>query len=223
LIVVASLAVAGVTRAGQTVLANGNIETSTTWTADKVYNLQKQIYVLPGATLTIEAGTLVQSTAYLDGSLAVCRRARIYVNGTADAPVIMTSTNDDLVSWHEGVNEWSNLTLMGGTLISASHYGTKPVPGNTKQPTGLNQRQMEGLTADFPGDTKVLYGGDNDDDNSGALHYLFLRYGGKVIEFRNELNGLSMGDIGPETDVDHVDIMNNVDNGIRLRHDGLSG
>ncbi len=109
------------------ILVTDNIVTSETWTADNVYNLQKQIYVEPGATLTIEAGTLVQSTAGLGGSLAVCRGAQIFVNGTADAPVIMTSTDDDLVFWHEGCNEWGNLTLMGNALISASHYGGEPV------------------------------------------------------------------------------------------------
>ena len=38
-----------------------DIATSTTWTADNTYNLTKQIYVLPGATLTIEAGTVIAS------------------------------------------------------------------------------------------------------------------------------------------------------------------
>ncbi len=196
------------------VLVTNNISTSTTWTADNVYNLQKQIYVLPGATLTIEAGTLVQSTAGIGGSLAVCRGAKIYALGTPDKPIIMTSTNDNLASWHEGCNEWGNLTIMGRALISASDYGGLPVGNNTKTPTGLNVKQMEGLTAAFAGDPNVMYGGNNDNDDSGALHFVSLRYGGKVIGMGNELNGLSMGGIGRETDVDHIDIMNNVDDGI---------
>jgi hypothetical protein len=211
LIGVAAAGIAG----GAEVMVTDNITTSTTWTADNVYNLQKQIYVAPGATLTIE---LVQSTAGVGGSLAVCRGAKIYVNGTADAPVIMTSTLDDLKNWHEGCNEWGNLTIMGNALISASEFSGQPVVingrTNTAVPDGLNQKQMEGLTAEFTGDTKQLYGGNNDDDDSGALHYLSLRYGGKVIGMGNELNGLSMGAIGRETDVDHIDIMNNVDDGI---------
>ena len=43
------------------VTVNSNISVSTTWTPDNVYKLVGQIYVLPGATLTIKAGTLVQS------------------------------------------------------------------------------------------------------------------------------------------------------------------
>ncbi len=193
-----------------------NISESETWTADNVYNLQQQIYVLPGATLTIEAGALVQSDEGVGGSLAVCRGARIYVNGTQDNPVIMTSTKDNLTSWHEGANEWGNLTIMGNALISASHYDGQPVGSNTKEPTGLNEKQMEGLVAADENDTKVIYGGADDDDNSGSISYLSIRYGGKVIGLANELNGLSLGGIGRGTTIDHVEIMNNVDDGIEI-------
>lgn len=55
---------------------------------------QKSVLMaLPGAALTIEAGTLVQSIGGLGGSLAVCRGAQIFVGGTADVPVVMTSTD----------------------------------------------------------------------------------------------------------------------------------
>ena len=85
----AASAFVGSTNAAE-VLVNANIVTDTTWTSDNVYNLQTQVYVEPGAALTIEAGTLVQSTSGLGGSLAVCRGAQIFVNGTKDDPVIMT-------------------------------------------------------------------------------------------------------------------------------------
>jgi hypothetical protein len=208
------------------VLVSSNITTSTTWTADNIYRLQQQVYVTPGATLTIQPGTLIQSTSGLGGSLAVCRGARIYADGTKSNPIIMTSTSDNLTSWHVGANEWGNLTIMGEALISASHYGgvvvsyqdgySAPSIANTKTPTGLNKKQMEGLTADAAGDPKVLYGGANDDDNSGSVSYMSLRYGGKVIALANELNGLSLGAIGRETDIHHIDIMNNIDDGIEI-------
>ncbi|MGE4286309.1 MAG: hypothetical protein AB7F23_06825 [Phycisphaerae bacterium] len=198
------------------VLITDNIDVDTVWTADHIYNLQNQVYILPGASLTIDAGTLVQSTAGLGGSLAVCRGAKIYVNGTEDAPVIMTSTEDTLTEWHEGCNEWGNLTIMGNALISASHYGGVQVGDNTKEPTGLNEKQMEGLTAEYAGDQKVMYGGADDNDDSGSISFLSIRYGGKVIGLANELNGLSLGAIGRETDINHIEIMNNVDDGIEI-------
>ena len=198
------------------VLVSSDISVSETWISGNVYNLQNQVYVLPGATLTIEAGTLVQSTSGAGGSLAVSRGGKIHVNGTASDPVIMTSTDDTMTAWHEGANEWGNLTLMGNALISASHYGGAPVGSNTKEPTGLNEKQMEGLTAAFVGDPNVMYGGNDDDDDSGSISYLSLRYGGKVLGLANELNGLSLGGIGRATDIHHVEIMNNVDDGIEI-------
>ncbi len=212
---------AGTSHAAQ-ILVSSNITVSTTWTADNVYNLQNQIYVMPGATLTIEAGTVIASTTGLGGSLAVTRGGKIFVNGTACSPVIMTSTTDVATwavdashptgrnpktgTWHEGANEWGNLTLMGKGVISASL-----APGNSATPTGTNVKQMEGLT-----DPVAVYGGNDDNDDSGAIHYLSIRYGGKVLALANELNGLSLGGVGRETDIDHVEIMNNVDDGIEI-------
>lgn len=211
-----------------TVEVSSNISSSKTWTADNVYKLKNQVYVLPGATLTIEAGTVVASDPDDAGSLAVARGAKIYVNGTKDNPVIMTSTTDvdswtddsshptgknpKTGTWHAGANEWGNLTIMGKGLISASHYSGIQVGDNTKDPSGLNEKQMEGLTdADYS-----IYGGADDNDDSGSISYLSLRYAGKVVGLGNELNGLSLGGIGRETDIDHVEIMNNVDDGVEI-------
>jgi hypothetical protein len=203
-----------------TVTVSNDITTSTTWSASNVYDMTKQIYVKPGATLTIQAGTVCKSAG--GGSLAVCKGAKIYVNGTAAHPVIMTSEADTMTGWREACTEWGNLTIMGKALISGSHFAGVPYvrPGtaltNTKVPDGTNVRQMEGLTAAYAGDPNVMYGGNDDNDNSGAIHYLSLRYGGKVLGLTNELNGLSLGGIGRATEIDHVEIMNNVDDGIEI-------
>jgi hypothetical protein len=199
---------------------SANISVSTTWTANNSYNLQNQVYVLPGATLTIEAGTLVASTTNVGGALAVCEGAQIHVLGTQNNPVIMTSTADVATwtagdpktgTWREGVNEWGNLTVMGDAYISEN-----ATVGNTATPSASNVAAMEGLIADFVGDTKVLYGGADDEDDSGTIRYLSIRYGGKVIGLNNELNGLSLGGIGRATDIHHVEIMNNVDDGFEI-------
>ena len=202
------------------ILVTADIATSTTWTANNTYNLQNQIYVLPGATLTIEPGTVIASTTNLGGSLAVTRGARIVAAGTKDQPIIFTS-KADVATWTNGnpktgalrvvCNEWGNLTIMGRGYISEN-----ATPGNTATFNANNVAVMEGLTASSPSDTRVLYGGGNDDDNSGVLSYVSFRYGGRVIGLNNELNGLSLGGIGRETVIDHVEIMNNVDDGIEI-------
>ena len=139
------------------VLVTNDIAVNTVWTANNRYNLQNQIYVLPGATLTIEAGTVVASTptANGSGSLAVTRGAQIFVNGTCECPVIMTSTNDVATwvggdsktgTWREAANEWGNLTIMGRGYISEN-----ALLSNKPSPNANNVAPMEGLVASRPG------------------------------------------------------------------------
>jgi hypothetical protein len=205
-----TLGLAGLASADE-IFVTDDIATSVVWTADNTYNLQTQIYVLPGASLTIEKGTTIATTpsANGSGSLAVCRGAKIFALGTADEPITMTSTADN-GTWREAANEWGNLTIMGNAYISNSFEA-----GNSST-FGNNQSPMEGLVEEFPGDPKVIYGGNDDEDNSGALAYLSIRYGGRVVGLANELNGLSLGGLGRGTDIDHIEIMNNVDDGIEI-------
>ena len=219
---VAAAAVAGSAVAAE-VLVAADIATSTTWTKNNTYNLQGQIYVLPGATLTIEAGTVIASTTNLGGALAVTRDARIVALGTAEEPIIFTSkadvatwTNGDpkTGTWRPTCNEWGNLTICGRGYIGK--YGTGAIAGNTAAPNANNVAVMEGLTQSSSTDSRPLYGGGNDFDYSGVLKYVSFRYGGKVIGLGNELNGVSLGGIGKETVIDYVEVMNNVDDGIEI-------
>lgn len=203
------------------ILITADIATSTTWTKNNTYNLQGQRYVLPGATLTIQAGTIIASD--VGGSLAVTRDAKIECVGTKLDPVIFTSKQDVATwtagnpktgTWRAAANEWGNVTVMGNAYIGK--YGQGAVTTNVPSPNSGNYANMEGLTASGSGDTRTFYGGGNDLDNSGRFEYVSLRYGGKVVGLGNELNGLSLGGIGKETKIDHIEIMNNVDDGIEI-------
>ncbi len=233
--VIACLAATGAANAAQINVGNPNngiqaadqISVSTTWTANNTYNLRDQIFVMPGVTLTIEAGTVIASDTNGGlGSLAVSSGAQIFVNGTAEEPVIMTSQADvdtwdplpahptgrdpKTGTWRAAANEWGNLTIMGEAFISEN-----AVAGNIADCDPDNVAVMEGLVVDA-GDTFNLYGGNQDNDDSGSIHYLSIRYGGDVIAVTNELNGLSLGGVGRNTEIDHVDIMNNVDDGVEI-------
>jgi hypothetical protein len=209
----AGVAGVGVANAG-VVVVDENITTSETWTADNIYDLDGVIYVEPGATLTIEPGTIVRTTANPDGSgtLAVARGAQIFVNGTLEEPVIMTSSNDEIFTnpddpqWRAAANEWGNLTIMGDAYVSEDAN-----PDNVPFCDAGNTATMEGLL-----EGPNTYGGGNDDDDSGSISYLSIRFGGKIEALNEELNGLSLGGLGRGTDIHHVEIMNNVDDGIEI-------
>ncbi|MCR9246596.1 MAG: hypothetical protein NXI31_16300 [bacterium] len=198
------------TVSAQPVLVSADITTSTTWTSNNVYNLQQQIYVRNGATLTIEAGTRIESTANLGGSLAVARGSKIEARGTATRPIVFTSTNDNGTA-RTGANEWGNLTIMGNAYISEDVNGT--ATPNTSTPNASNFAFMEGLLGTGP---DQRYGGGDDNDNSGTVTYCSFRFGGRVIALTNELNGLSLGGIGRNTTINHVEVYNNVDDGIEI-------
>ncbi|MCA8951193.1 MAG: hypothetical protein KDE27_16925 [Planctomycetes bacterium] len=191
------------------VLVTSDITTSTTWTSNNVYNLQQQIYVRNGATLTIQAGTRIESTANLGGSLAVARGSKIEARGTERNPIVFTSTNDN-GSLRLASNEWGNVTLMGDGYISED---VNAAHANTAFPDAGNFAFMEGLTGTS---ADQQYGGGNDDDNSGTMTYVSLRFGGKVIALTNELNGLSLGGVGRNTTLHHIEVFCNVDDGVEI-------
>src|SRR5262245_17038636 len=219
-VLAATLALAGVAYAGD-VNVSSNISTSSTWVHSNVYHLTTQIFVLPGATLTIQPGTVIASNPAAQGSLAVCRGGQIFALGTKCKPIVMTSTsdratwtNDDPTSgvWREASAEWGNLTIMGEALISENAVGT-----NTATCNSANKAFMEGLPATVNAEYGGADGADaDDDDDSGTVQYVSLRYGGKVTGFNVELNGLSLGGLGRNTDIHHIDIMNNVDDGVEI-------
>jgi len=212
-----ALAVGLASAASAQITVSSNITTSTTWTANNVYALSGDIYVEPGATLTIEAGTVIASLN--NSTLAVCRGAQILANGTVDAPIVFTSDNDR-ATWTGGNprtgtyrqtanNEWGNVTLMGSGYICENQVGT-----NTPAPSASNYADMEGLS---PANTSLNdYGGGNDNDDSGNLTYVSLRYGGRTSAPNVELNGLSLGGVGRNTEIHHVEILNNLDDGIEI-------
>jgi len=214
------VAVAAANAHAAEVIVSGDIATSQTWTKDNVYRLQGQVAILAGATVRIEAGTIIASDA--GGSLAVLRGERIDCEGTQSEPIIFTSRNDYLTwteanprgVWRAACNEWGNLTILGRGYIGK--YGNGAPSTNTAAPNAGNYANMEGLTASGATDERVRYGGGDDNDDSGILSYVSFRYGGKVLGLGTELNGLSLGGVGQATEIDHVEIMNNVDDGIEI-------
>ncbi len=233
---VAMIALAGVVNAGS---LNGQFDGNVTVTKTGItkdggtgtivnsampHAFDGDVFIMPGGSITIEAGVIFKSVAndFADGSLIITRGAKVYINGTAQEPVIMTSTNDDLVTWRPVCREWGSFVVMGNGYISSYVYKDSPKSWdgnpNTACP-GDNKRVMEGLIAEGgvgTWDPKVYYGGTNDDDCSGSIKYLSLRYGGRDIEPDNELNGMSLGAVCRGTDVSYIEIMNNVDDGIEM-------
>ena len=204
-----ALMASGATCGGTVITVMDDISVSTTWTANNEYRLVDRIHVQNGATLTIEPGTLITVDPAIAGYMIVARGSRLMAKGTAEAPIIFTSVNDNFESWQELTNEWGGLHICGDALISDMQPGNGPS-------CGANISPLEGLLGAFPGDMRYFFGGVNDEDNSGCLEYVSIRYAGRAIDSLVDQNALTLGGIGRGTDVSFIDVMNGVDDGVEI-------
>ena len=188
------------------VVVSGTV--SGTWTANKIYELAGKVVVDNGATLTIEAGTIIKGrtgTGSLASALIVARGGKLMAEGTADKPIIFTSVLDNInVGEKTGTNmdendreSWGGLIILGKAPISAED--------------GDTEAHIEGIPAD---DAFGTFGGSDATDNSGVITYVSIRHGGALIGEGNEINGLTLGGVGSGTVIDHVEIVANLDDGI---------
>ncbi|MEZ4912116.1 MAG: hypothetical protein R2774_14790 [Saprospiraceae bacterium] len=189
---------------------SSNITTNTTWTKSKIYHLKTRVTVTNGATLTIEAGTVVKGDAGSGANataLIIARGAKIIANGTATSPIIFTSVADNIVSGQiESPNMESSLNgLWGGLLV----LGKAPISAKG----AAEAVQIEGIPAS---DTNGLYGGTDPADNSGEISYVSIRHGGANIGDGNEINGLTLGGVGSGTKIENIEIISNQDDGLEV-------
>ena len=78
---------------------SGNITADKTLTAGNVWTLKGRVSVTDGATLTIEAGTVIKATAGTGAdasTLIIARGGKINAQGTASSPIVMTSVSDNI-------------------------------------------------------------------------------------------------------------------------------
>ncbi len=195
---------------GSIISVDGNVTTDTTWESDFIYQLNTRVAVESGVTLTIEAGTIIKGAAGQGANataLLVARGATLLAEGTAAAPIIMTSTADEI---EPGMIESPNLDtsfsgLWGGLIV----LGDAPI--SVSDNSGI--AQIEGIPAT---DTNGEYGGTTADDSSGTITYVSVRYGGTNIGDGNEINGITFGGVGSGTTVSHIEVVANVDDGVEF-------
>jgi hypothetical protein len=191
-------------------LLSGTLSEDKTLDAANIWTLQGRVIIPNGVTLTIPAGTIIKATAGTGAnasSLVVARGGKLNAEGTASAPIIMTSVSDDIAV---GQTSGSSLTenvrgLWGGLLV----LGNAPCSFSGD----VSELQIEGIPAS---ETNGLYGGNDAADNSGTMRYISIRHGGAEIGEGNEINGLTLGGVGTGTTIDHIEVVGNVDDGIEF-------
>jgi hypothetical protein len=204
--------------------ANGQLTANQTLTCDKIYTLDRKIYVPNGVTLTINPGTVVKgASAALPADatgLIVERGGKLIADGTQSCPIVFTAAADPMDGSYSltNVGNWGGIVILGtasNNLIASNTYAGKP-SGYAGNGVGF----IEGFLATNFGD---CYGaGDpafptfNDNDNSGILRYVSIRHAGALVADANELNGLSLGSVGRGTTIEHLEIVAAADDNIEF-------
>ncbi|MGJ8591763.1 MAG: hypothetical protein ACSHXF_04405 [Aquaticitalea sp.] len=193
---------------GDVITKTGIITADETWTANNIYVLSGKVVVDDGVTLTINKGTIVKGAEgqlSLASALVVDQGGILMAEGTAAEPIIFTSILDNI---EVGQTQGSNLTvansgLWGGIIV----LGRAPISVSGD----ILTNNIEGLPAT---ESYGEYGGNIPNDNSGVLKYISIRHGGISIAADNEINGLTLGGVGSNTVIDHIEVVANQDDAI---------
>lgn len=165
----------------------GSINDGTvTLNAGTVYKLTGPIFVREGASLVIPAGTRIEATGGTSAFIAVAQGGKIFVNGTATNPVVMTS---GLASPAAG--NWGGLVICGKAPINRGATAAAEV-------------------------SELTYGGTDVADNSGSIRYLRIEYCGAAFNSEKEFNGLSLFGVGNGTVVEYVQVYRGADDGFEF-------
>lgn len=164
----------------------GTLTKEATLDASKEYRLTGPFIVAEGATINIPAGTTIRAQEDFSAYILVLMGGRININGTAEKPVTITTIHDN-----PGSQRWGGLIINGKARLSSG-----------KGSTEINDEYQ--------------YGGDDDDDNSGTIRYLILRYPGARSSANVEHNGLTLNGVGRGTTIENVYVHESSDDAIEF-------
>ena len=197
-----SIALDGTSHEPITIADDGSGTGTTTWTSNNIYVLDGFVFVNEGQTLTIQPGTVVKGKGGQGenaSALIIARGGKLIADGTAEKPIVFTAEADDLNGSVANLDDglWGGLILLGNAILN----------------TSPNEQQIEGIPQTEP---RGIYGGDDDNDNSGIIRYLSIRHGGTDIGEGNEINGLTLGAVGSETTIEFIEVFANRDDGVEI-------
>ncbi|MGH7541229.1 MAG: hypothetical protein ACRELC_09535 [Gemmatimonadota bacterium] len=169
---------------------SGTLASSTTLDADETYLIRGPFIVPDGLTLTIPPGTLLEGDVNTTGSALIVRQGgRLVAQGTADSPIVFTSSNPP---GQRARGDWGGVVLNGRSLCNFP----------------ADQCIGEGNSGP--------YGGTVLDDDSGILSYVRIEYAGFEVSFGNELNALTLNGVGRGTELHHIQAHFGSDDGIEF-------
>lgn len=168
----------------------GTISGTRTLDADSTYILRGIVTVDDGGELHIPAGTLLQGDVATQPTALIVRTGgKIFSEGTADAPVVFTSTSPP---GERRAGDWGGVVINGKSLCN---FPASECVGEGSSGT---------------------YGGSETNDDSGVMTYTRVEFAGFEVSFGNELNALTLNGVGAGTVIHHVQTNVGLDDGIEF-------
>ncbi len=176
----------------ENVILEGRISSNRTLKAQFTYKLRGLVYVTNGAILTIEPGTKIVGETGSEGGLIITRSCKIIADGATDKPIVFTSESSTPQR-----GDWAGLVILGNAPANSSFNGTQglgEIEGGVNNSDGLGLYGTPSTQAQNPA------------DNSGILRYVRIEYAGFAFLPDKEINGLTLGGVGSNTIIDHVQV-----------------
>lgn len=173
---------------------SGDITTSKTYPKG-IYTIQGTVKVKSGATLIIEAGSIITADVAngLD-ILLVENGGKVYLNGTAAEPIVFTEAS-------KTPGSWGGIVMFGDApIVSGKDVNGNPITAATSE---------DG--------TNTSYGGTNATHNGGSLKYVRVEYAGKKLtDNTSEMNGFSFYSVGSGTVLENLVAYKGADDGFEF-------
>lgn len=170
----------------QSLVLKGSITDNVTLKSGLTYQLDGEYIVESGATLTIEPG--VKIVAIYDDIVD-------YILVKQDAKIVAQGTADQpivMTSEKEQAGAWGGIHICG--------------KAHTNVEGGKGSSEIGG----------AVYGGTDDNDNSGTLQYVRVEYTGYAFDEEHEANGITFYAVGKGTTVDHCQAYMGSDDGFEF-------
>ncbi len=164
----------------------GDIAADVTVEADATVTLKGVVNVLDGATLTIEEGVTLECEVEPLSLLVIKQGGKIEAVGTADKPIVFTR-NEESGSW-------------GGIVVNGKAQTNKGLVENGEGNSGQYGAEDDS----------------NNDDSSGTLKYVVIRFAGYNFTDEDQLNGLWLRVVGAGTTMESVNICRGQDDGVEM-------
>ncbi len=192
-----------IVKRGAKIVANGTAESPIIWTSFDDTNVPGGATTNTVLSQENPGATNLTDKTYLFNAAGVLTNGRNYQVSQLNTSATNGFAYDSITG---GLIVLGRARIAQGTTLG-TEIPVDPTNGLLAANTGVGADHIEGFQNTGDG----IYGGTNDDDDSGVVRFNSIRYGGFVLSPNNEINGLTMGGVGRGTVIEFVEVINNAD------------